>query len=287
MVGHQSEHKFEFDVCLSFASEQRDYVAATAFALSSAGIRVFYDDYETSTLWGRDLYEHLDDVYQNAARFCVVFLSADYARKLWTTHERKSAQARALRENVEYILPARFDDTDLPGLRPSVGFVDLRRISPEELAELIKEKLAYHLHRSLRNPDMLQGETRARRIHPASGHVSQEPTSDSVVLVNSGNKWRQFEVVFSGVTYQVYFEVFHTFNKNAMLTVNGESVSMMEKMVPGMLLRWDHYYDYTFTLDSSTRVAAGIRIHCADSTHKIKGLRIIVGSQILYTEGSL
>ncbi|MDQ3632218.1 MAG: TIR domain-containing protein [Actinomycetota bacterium] len=104
-------------------------------------MRVFYDDYEKAQLWGKDLYEHLDYVYRRAARYCLVFVSKNYAEKLWTSHERRSAQARAFEENREYVLPARFDDTEVPGLRSTVGYISLRHTSPEELAELVKKKL--------------------------------------------------------------------------------------------------------------------------------------------------
>lgn len=90
---------------------------------------------------GKDLYEHLDYVYQRAARYCVLFASEHYARKVWTSHERKSAQARALHENEEYILPVRFDDTEIPGLRSTVAYVDARATTPDELIALILEKL--------------------------------------------------------------------------------------------------------------------------------------------------
>jgi hypothetical protein len=105
---------FQFDVALSFAGEDRQYVDVIADRLRTRGVRVFYDRYEQATLWGKDLYEHLDQVYQGAARYCVLFASEHYANKVWTNHERRSAQARALRENEEYILPVRFDDTDIP-----------------------------------------------------------------------------------------------------------------------------------------------------------------------------
>ena len=35
----------------------------------------------------------------------------------------------------------RFDDTEIPGLHSTVGYLDLRCISPSHLAELIKEKI--------------------------------------------------------------------------------------------------------------------------------------------------
>lgn len=136
-----SRPTFQFDVALSFAGEDRIYVGDIAERLRSRDVRVFYDRYEQATLWGKDLYEHLDYVYQRAARYCVLFASEHYARKVWTSHERKSAQARALHENEEYILPVRFDDTEIPGLRSTVAYVDARSTTPDELIALILEKI--------------------------------------------------------------------------------------------------------------------------------------------------
>ena len=45
-----------------------------------------------------------------------MFLSKYYAAKLWTNLERQASQARAFRENTEYIMPVRLDETVLPGL---------------------------------------------------------------------------------------------------------------------------------------------------------------------------
>jgi len=133
--------RYDYDVCLSYASEQRPFVESVADELQSRSIRVFYDLYRQGDLWGKDLYVHLDEVYRKKALYCVVFVSADYARKVWTSHERRSAQARALQDKQEYILPARFDDTEIPGLPPTIGYIDLRRIEPRMLAELILAKI--------------------------------------------------------------------------------------------------------------------------------------------------
>lgn len=132
---------YEYDVCFSFAGEDRPYVEQVAAALSQLGVRIFYDQYEQANLWGKDLYVHLDEVYRCRAKYCVMFVSEAYGKKLWTNHERRSAQARALSENREYILPARFDDTEVPGLPPTVGYIPLITLSPEEFANLIKKKL--------------------------------------------------------------------------------------------------------------------------------------------------
>jgi hypothetical protein len=136
--------RFDYEVCLSFAGENRRYVQQVANLLRERGIRVFYDEYEKAELWGKDLYVHLDEVYRNAARHCVLFASKHYARKVWSNHERQSAQARALKEHREYVLPVRFDDTEIPGLRDTIGYIDLRDRTPKELADLIAKKVGKH-----------------------------------------------------------------------------------------------------------------------------------------------
>ena len=52
--------EFEYDVALSYASEQRQYVEQVADTLSGLGIRPFYDAHEKADLWGKDLYDHLE-----------------------------------------------------------------------------------------------------------------------------------------------------------------------------------------------------------------------------------
>jgi len=137
----KNANTFQYDVSLSFAGEDRAYVRKVADILRERGLKVFYDEYEKAELWGKDLYAHLADVYQNAGRYCVIFISKHYAKKLWSNHERENAQARAFREHEEYILPARFDDTAIPGLRDTVGYVDLKSVKPADLADLIIKKI--------------------------------------------------------------------------------------------------------------------------------------------------
>jgi hypothetical protein len=83
----------------------------------------------------------LNAVYRDKAAHCVMFLSEHHARKMWTKHEREAAQARAFRENREYILPVRFDDTEIPGLNETIGYLDLRELCPEELAQRILREI--------------------------------------------------------------------------------------------------------------------------------------------------
>ncbi len=112
-----------------------------ADCLVARGVKVFYDNYETADLWGKDLYSHLTAVYKDKAQYTLMFISRHYREKLWTNHERRAAQARAFQESQEYILPARFDDTEIEGVLLTVGFIDLRHQSPQEVCILVCQKL--------------------------------------------------------------------------------------------------------------------------------------------------
>lgn len=132
----------KYDVALSFAGEDRQHAEALADLLEADGYDPFYDKDELANLWGKNLYDYLSSVYKDRARYCVMFLSKYYEQKLWTTHERQMAQARAFQENREYILPVRLDDTEIPGIPPTVGYLDLRSMTIEEIYEALVMKLS-------------------------------------------------------------------------------------------------------------------------------------------------
>jgi len=134
------DKKYKYDVALSFAGSNREYVEDVATFLKNYGIKVFYDKFEQADLWGKDLYEHLNEVYKNKAKYTIIFISEEYAKRLWTNHERKAAQTRAFKESEEYILPIRFDETELPGLNETVGYLDASEYSSKEIAKLFLEK---------------------------------------------------------------------------------------------------------------------------------------------------
>jgi len=131
-----------WDVALSFASAQRDYVEQVAQALKARGVRCFYDANEQIDLWGKYLVEELPAIYAEQAATVVVFVSAEYVAHDWTRVERRAALNRAVRERREYVLPARFDDTPLPGLLSDLVTIDVRTKTPQQFAAMIADKLA-------------------------------------------------------------------------------------------------------------------------------------------------
>ena len=141
-AGSGARPGWRWDVALSFAGAQRHYVEQVAQALQALGMRCFYDADEQIELWGKYLAEELPVIYGEQAAAVVVFGSAEYAARDWTRLERRAALNRAVRERREYVLPARFDDTPLPGLLSDMVAIDLRTRTPQQFAAMIAAKLA-------------------------------------------------------------------------------------------------------------------------------------------------
>lgn len=131
----------EYDVVLSFAGEDRKHADQLANLLRADNFSVFYDKYEESNLWGKNLYEYLSDIYSKRGRYCVMFISQHYASKLWPNLERKAAQEKAFKKHREYILPIRIDDTKIPGLLETVAYQDVREKSIDDIYAILKHKL--------------------------------------------------------------------------------------------------------------------------------------------------
>lgn len=134
---------WDYDVAISFAGEDRETAYELANLLySKYGHKVFYDDFEQAKLLGKNLTEYLMDIYKNKCRYCIVIISESYKEKRWTKHEWRSAQARAFEEpETDYILPIRIDDTEIPGLLPTVGYLPLSSLGIDRVVEVISQKI--------------------------------------------------------------------------------------------------------------------------------------------------
>ena len=118
--------KYYYDVVLSFAGEDREYVEECADILTALGIKVFYDSYE-------------QDIYSNKARYAIVFISQHYVKKCWTKHEFKFINERMFNSETEYLLPVFLDDTKLCGIPETQGY--LTNKTPYEVAVMFAKKI--------------------------------------------------------------------------------------------------------------------------------------------------
>ena len=130
-----------FDVAISFAGTERQFAEKLAILLKEAGFSVFYDEFYPEYLWGKNLVDTFDEIFRKRARYCVIFISKDYKERVWTNHERQSAQARALNEKgKEYILPIKVDATELDGMPPTIGYIPINK-GLDKIGELLIKKL--------------------------------------------------------------------------------------------------------------------------------------------------
>ena len=156
----------KYQVALSFAGEQRDYVEDVANHLKNFGVAVFYDRFEEVKLWGKNLAEHFDRIFAQQSEYVVMFISKEYVDKAWPSHERQHALCRMIKERREYILPVRFDNSKVPGLAEGVLYLNACDYNPKALAEAVAKKL----------------ETR-----PATGKAFDVPETDSANSVDDNN----------------------------------------------------------------------------------------------------
>lgn len=130
-----------FDVAISVAGADKEYAQALAAQLQSAGFAVFYYEFYPEYLWGKNLPITFDEIFRKRSRYCVMFVSKDYRNRVWTNHEMRSAQARAVEEKGnEYILPIRIDDTELDGFLPTISYLPIN-IGIDKIGELLIKKL--------------------------------------------------------------------------------------------------------------------------------------------------
>jgi hypothetical protein len=133
--------QFEYDVAISFSGEDRAVAEELGNLLINRNIEVFYDEYQVGELWGKDLVDHLVNIYARKARYCVMLISKYYPLKKWTEVERRAAQERAFRDSSEYILPIQLDESEVPGITQTKGYRDLRQHSMESIVISLEQNL--------------------------------------------------------------------------------------------------------------------------------------------------
>jgi len=156
------KEKFDYDVAISYASEDSLYVGECAHSLTKQNVKVFYDKFERIKLWGKDLIKHLEEVFKEKAKCSVIFISKHYISKIKRALEKQgeipspiltelqSAIERALQEKREYILFVKLDESEIaelfevvpPSIR-QITYVNVRRdnIIASRLAGMICDKL--------------------------------------------------------------------------------------------------------------------------------------------------
>ena len=129
----------DYDVAISYASEQLDYVTRFHESIERKGFTAFFDRKKEARLWGEPLPEALYAVFHRKSKWCVMFISKDYVTSVYPNLERRAILDRQV-ENGRYVLPVRFDESVVPGLGEGIKYVRAQDYLPEQLADLFQER---------------------------------------------------------------------------------------------------------------------------------------------------
>jgi hypothetical protein len=139
----------KFDVCFSYASEDRASAEQLGAALKKRKAAVFdYRAFEGElALIGKNLFDELAKIYQRTP-FCVIFVSQHYVGKFWTRDEFESIKKYALKKR-DCLIPVCLDDAELEDLPPGLR---REKIGPgetglEQLADLIAHRVIQYKKR--------------------------------------------------------------------------------------------------------------------------------------------
>ena len=137
--------KHVFATSLSFPGESRDYVESVANHLVAllGQNSVFYDNFYKSQLAVPNLDTALQELYRSRSGLIVVFLSREYATKMWC-----GIEFRAIREIInlrqESVMFVRLDDARVEGVFAHDGYIDATTHSALEVATMIRERVLLH-----------------------------------------------------------------------------------------------------------------------------------------------
>jgi hypothetical protein len=146
-LSSREPHGEKYDVCISFAAEDREVAGRIASLIKSNGLnrKVFYDDFGKVALWGEELASYLHKIYSQQSRFCIILFSHAYSRKAWTRHELRAALTRVVQEQGSYVLPVALDVAAVPGEFASVGYWPFNPGDEQKIAEAVEEKIDEYL----------------------------------------------------------------------------------------------------------------------------------------------
>lgn len=131
----------QIDVAISYSSAQIRYVTNFATYLQQMGVIVWFYPFEEAQIVGEDLVVYLKRVYKEWAKLCVMFISKEYVGSAIAGLERRAALARQLEEDSTYIIPIRFDDTEVPELDEYIVYLRTKNYTEEQLAQVIRKRL--------------------------------------------------------------------------------------------------------------------------------------------------
>lgn len=128
-----------YDVAISYTGDDKQITRQIAESLRKRGIKVFFDEYAQSELWGRNLYESLTTIFENS-RLCIVVLSESYTQSQWASLEFRNLVAHSRVKDSFSILPIIVGSVRT-GLLNDLASLNWSNTDADKVATLVEERL--------------------------------------------------------------------------------------------------------------------------------------------------
>lgn len=123
------------------AAQVRKIVGEVRRFASLPAERLFYAPYYQAELSQFNLDKKLVPIYFEQSELVVVFLGTAYQESEWCGLEWRTILKRAREEGGERVMLLRFDQGKVEGLKAKDGFIDIENHMPDEVADLILQRL--------------------------------------------------------------------------------------------------------------------------------------------------
>jgi len=129
-------------VFLSYSTKDEIAVAEIKSALQNEGLKIFDAVASQREMWGSNIGNYLHELITSRVTGIVVFLSKNYQESRWCKSELEAIEAAAkASDEPPLVFPIRMDDSPVPeGLRDRV-YLELKSVTPSEIARIAKERL--------------------------------------------------------------------------------------------------------------------------------------------------
>jgi TIR domain len=130
-----------YHVAISYASEDSAFARTLADYLRGRGLEIFFAEFSPERLLGEDLQLEFQKIFMTEAERAVIVVSKNYVNKVWPLTEFAAVRAAILvRQQQNYLIPIRLDDSTLPGLLPQIGYADGSVVTAAEIGATIIAK---------------------------------------------------------------------------------------------------------------------------------------------------
>ena len=133
-----------FRVALSFSGKRREFISRVAEYLANVigKDRVLYDKYYEPEFARPSLDTYLQCLYHSQSELIVVFICSDYKEKEWCGLEWRAISDLIKKREFSKIMLLRFDDTEIPGLYGTDGYIPIEGRNEVDVANMILKRLA-------------------------------------------------------------------------------------------------------------------------------------------------